>query len=328
MKIWSMLAACFHDAFTVLQREFRDFMGYWLLPALACLLPWKLCWRLYRKAARRHWLYPEESHAMQQGLARLQPEADTRQWLERFKLAWLLEQADLFLFRFQPQRNLRSRWQEPDGRWPRQRPFMTLFFNFGFGLLVLEQMRAAGLQPSLVYAPVPAERPGGMSRSRYAYMRFRQQAMQRACEQRAIPTGGAWEKIQQALAEQRSIVVVADAPSKPGNRTIPVRLFGHQGQWRRGVVDLVTQAGLPTVLFRVRLNWETGVRQLVISPPLDCRNEQALIEDLLHHFHRGMEEHPETWLYWTALEAFLPALHHAPSGKQSSTMAANPERAE
>ncbi len=260
---------------------------------------------------------------MQQGLVALGLQENTH-WPTRFRLAWLLEQADLFLFYFSPHRHLENRWASPAGRWPEHRPFITLFFNFGFGLLVLEQMRQQQLHPSLVYAPPPQERPQGMSRSRFAYMRLRQRAMEKACEGRAIPTGGAWQKIQRALEEKRSIVVVADAPSRPGNRTIPVTLFGQEGRWRKGVIDLVSQAGLPAVVFRVRVNWETGQRQLVISPPLNASSETTLIDDLLQVFHRGMEEHPETWLYWTALEVFLPNLQHTHEKEDSSTMQDQP----
>ncbi len=306
-----------------MKQEIQDLLGYWLLPMLACILPWRWCWWLYRRAAQGSWLYPHESTAMQQGLIALEQE-DKLHWPARFRLGWLLEQADLFLFYFSPRRHLHKTWMEPVGSWPEQRPFISLFFNFGFGLLVLEQMRQQQLHPSLVYAPPAQTRPQGMSHSRFAYMRLRQRAMEKACENRAIPTGGAWKKIQQAMAEKRTVVVVADAPSRPGNRTIPVQLFGQEGRWRKGVIELVHQAGLPAVVFRVRVDWDTGHRQLVISPPLDAGSEQTLTEDLLAIFQQGMQEHPETWLYWTALEAFLPGLNPARSDRQSSTMESNP----
>ncbi len=300
-------AFSFHES-TVLVKELKDLLGYWVLPLLTLILPWNWCWSLFRRVAARDWLYREESQAMQNGLHALKPEADTTHWVYRFRLAWLLEQADLFIFLCCPGRHLKKCWQTPEGQWPKETPFISLFFNFGFGLLVLEQLRAGRLHPSLVYAPPPDQRPDGMSRCRYAYMRLRTRAMQKACEHRAIPTGGAWPRIQQALAEHRTVVVVADAPSRPGNRTIEVELFGRRGQWRRGVPEMVVEAGLPAVAFRVRIDWESGQRQLVLSRPLNTDTLDSLVRDLRRVFHQGMQEHPETWLYWTALEVFLPEL--------------------
>ena len=289
-------------------RELRDLAGYWLLPVLSALLPWAWCWQVYRRAAGWSWLYRPECQAMERGLQKLAPDGDTRLWPSRFRLGWLVEQADLFLFLFKPARHLRRCWRTPEGQWPDERPWITAFFNFGFGLLVLEQMRQAGFHPSLVYAPAPDRRPPGMSFSRFAYMRLRQRAMEKACEQRAIPTGGAWERIQQAIRDQRTVVVVADAPARAGNRTVEVELFGHTGQWRRGVPEMILQSGLPTVVFRVRLDWTSGQRQLVLHTIPPCTSMGQLVEQLRAVFHQGMREHPETWLYWTALEVFIPAL--------------------
>ena len=50
-------------AWNRLRTELRDLLELVLLPGLAAVLPWPLCYRLFRRLARWDGLYREASHA-------------------------------------------------------------------------------------------------------------------------------------------------------------------------------------------------------------------------------------------------------------------------
>lgn len=297
--------------FERLAHEWRDLWSYWLIPGLAVIFPWFICYRIFRFISRFDWIYQDEVNAMRSGLKKLKLEQDTQLWPRHFRLSWIIEQSDLFLLYFHRHSHLKKHFDCKKVQWPENTPFFTLFYNFGFGFLVLEAMRQNNLKPSLVYKSMPETRPAGMTRMRFSYMKWRVQGMQKACEHQAIGTGGAYQAIQSAIDKKRSVVVVTDAPSTDTNKTIPVALFGQQGRWRAGILKLVQESGLPAVAFRVKINWKTGKRTLLLTPELPTESLEKLSQALQNEFHRGIDEHPELWLYWTAIEIYLPELGSA-----------------
>ncbi|MEO7549051.1 MAG: hypothetical protein ABIT82_11545, partial [Ramlibacter sp.] len=88
-----------------LRREARDLFEIALVPGLAAILPWPLCYRLFQRISRYDLLYRHECHAaLEHARARGWVRGDPAQWLADCRLITLIDNADFFLSRFRGDR--------------------------------------------------------------------------------------------------------------------------------------------------------------------------------------------------------------------------------
>ncbi|MBK6334399.1 MAG: hypothetical protein IPF60_00970 [Betaproteobacteria bacterium] len=98
-----------------LRRELSDLAGYWALPLLVALLPYRAGIALARLVARTFPLYDA---AAQAGLVHFREACggDGQRWLADFRFAQLIDRADLFWALTRRRRFLHSRWTPPGRR--------------------------------------------------------------------------------------------------------------------------------------------------------------------------------------------------------------------
>ena len=89
----------------------------WLLPALAAVLPWRACFRVYRAVARASWPFRAETDAAHAAAARYLDPGDAARWRRTHRLVRLVDQADYYLSRYRGDHWL-DRHVLTHGAWP------------------------------------------------------------------------------------------------------------------------------------------------------------------------------------------------------------------
>ena len=81
------------------KQEVRDALEVVILPGMAALLPWGLCFRLFRRIARWDWLYREACQADLHMAEAKNQVPDRQRWLQERRLVQLVDHADHYLHR-------------------------------------------------------------------------------------------------------------------------------------------------------------------------------------------------------------------------------------
>lgn len=194
-----------------LQHECRDVLELVLLPGLAAVLPWGLCFRLFRRMARWQWLYREaceadwrEAHA--KGFAQ-----DRRHWLWERKLVQLVDHADFYLHRTRSDGWLRRHLQVSGDWMAHGTPAFLFTFHWGAGMWGLRHARQAGLRVHALAAP--AERAHFAGRwVLLRYVRARLRAVEQALERPLVLVPRGLRQIKEALACQEQVLALLDVP--------------------------------------------------------------------------------------------------------------------
>lgn len=287
-----------------LRRELRDLLELVLIPGTVALLPWALGFRVLRFISRHSWPYRGLGDDALAQIMAVQPPPDPQTWRGEYRLTQIVELTDYWLSSLRSDRWL-ERHLRVEGEWPERGPFIALGFVWGnAGFWCLRQLGAAGLKRALVYRPVEAEeRDSGWVR--YHYFRARMRHFHRAAGGPGVPTGGAWERIQELFREQHAIVVVADAPPLGAHSTLDIRLLGRPAQFRTGILRLVVESGVPVVMYSVRLDRDTGQRILRVQEPIQPRDVEQLAAAAAGQLDRLLREDSAGWAYWTGADGFF-----------------------
>lgn len=135
----------------------RRYVELLLIPALAVLLPWRLCFAVYRVLLRavpvlyRHDAMPAWRGALAFGQVNSHDQAT---WLYHYRLSLLLDQADIFLILFHKKRFL-ARYCE-DALSPLLQPSQIVFMpHYGAGMFPYAAMQQAGLSMLLIGTDYP-----------------------------------------------------------------------------------------------------------------------------------------------------------------------------
>ena len=120
----------------------RDLLELVLIPGLAAVLPWPLCFRVFRSIAGRcQWLYRSACDpALQQAHARGMV-ADDQQglWLARRRLTILIDHADLYLAATRSNAWM-QRYLTVSGHWPAgDQAGVLCMFHWGAGMWALRR---------------------------------------------------------------------------------------------------------------------------------------------------------------------------------------------
>ena len=192
----------------------------WLLPALAAVLPWRACFRVYRAAARASWPFRAETEAAHAAAARYLDPGDARA-TGAARIGWCASST-------RPTTTCRAtaatRWLDRHvltrGAWPgRGEPFLALGYHWGAGLWALRSLRRAGHGAAFLSAEVDARQLGvGGVALRQARRRMRE--LERAGGLAPIYLGGASAAMQAVFAQGDVVVALIDVPPRagPGHR--------------------------------------------------------------------------------------------------------------
>jgi phosphatidylinositol dimannoside acyltransferase len=287
------------------RRAVRELVEWVLLPGLAMLLPWQLCFPLYRWLAGWQRLYWAETRAAMDAAAGFGLVHDPVAWGRAYRLMRLVDHADLYLSRFRGDGWMRRHVALRSGAWPTdQGPFLAITFHWGSGLWGLRHMRAGGRSCAVLVRDIPIEQfVGRPVLAWYAALRTRETA--RAGGGGVIyASSSSLTRIRRQFRGGGNIVALLDVPPEPGQKSLTCEFFGRPAAFPRGLMHLAVSEKMPVVVYDVTLARDTGKRVLNMENLGSFSDERALLTVLVSRLETLVRSDPASWHHWPGIGTF------------------------
>ena len=287
----------------IIRAAIQDFLELLAWPVLIAVVPWALGFRIARAISQRGWFYRDEAEAALILTTQIVPQQDHALWIERYCFTRIMDHADLYISLLHGRR-----WVEREvrchGRWPSQRPFVSLTFHWGNGLLALRSLQyAVGPFAGVALAVDKSQFRGRPLR--YAYVKLRNWETGRAIGGGLSYTGSAARQFVAAIERGTSICGLFDVPPLQNVKSAQVPFLGSVGTFPRGAARLAARHNVPLVVFRSLVDPESGRRELWIDSILAGTSESVMIESSVHDLESAIQSQPAAWHMWMALPAFF-----------------------
>lgn len=280
--------------FTWLHHQFADLLSDFILPGLAALLPPRWMNRMLWHAAGITWLFPDSTRAIESSENACFEEASDlpRRW------AWttLVEAAQAWrlILGLRPRLTL-------SGQWPEKPGFIAAGMHYGTGICALWHLRRCGLRPRFVFRPVERNDLPGRP-VKLAWYRLRTRLIRRLCPDGPITTGGASQRIVQALREDRSTpILLFDTPTREAGDWC-MRVGRAEIPLRSGGARLFSQTSAAVAFFVVTIDPDTGRSELAITR---LNPDRGLQEQIMEHMEEAMRNDHGQWLLWRGVEGLF-----------------------
>ena len=287
-----------------LRHEARDLLELVLVPGLAALLPWPLCFRLFRWMCRFDFLYRDECrnalvHATERGWVR----GDPAQWLLTCRLVTLIDNADFYLSATRS-----DRWMERhlmlDGHWPApDKAALLCTFHWGAGLWALRHLGYQGMNTHGIIAPHSrANFTGRMVR--YHYYSARNRENESALGTKAIEASSP-RRLMQALSADQQVLAAVDVPADQAAASEPVRVIGFHARVPRALFRIATESHVPMFIFLTGIRMSDGKRTLKIRALSTDVDIPTLVAEAFELLQQAISENPPAWHFWKVAPRFF-----------------------
>lgn len=285
--------------------EWRDTLELVLLPGLAGVLPWRVCFALFRRMARWQWLYRESCEtALQQARLRGWAGQDEAHWLWVRRLVTLVDHADHYLGMTRGDSWMR-RHLEVTGQWlPPGQAAVLCTFHWGAGMWGLRHAAASGMRPHALVAPVNPKNFVGR-RVLYLYVRSRVNHVSKTLHSPALDVSASLRPALRALRHAEPIMAAVDVPSDQVSASTPITLLGMQASVPRGLLRLAADNGVPVQVYVTGLNTQTGERFLRIKTVGVNPNVNELVAQVFSELELVIAEDAPAWHFWGVAERFF-----------------------
>ncbi|MDR1969710.1 MAG: hypothetical protein LBQ32_13670 [Burkholderiaceae bacterium] len=295
-----------HRRFQRFKTEGQDLLELVLLPGLAAVLPWPLCFRVFRRLARWRWLYRDVC-ARAVCAARSRGMADDEahwQWVRR--LVTLVDHADYYLSRTRSDRWL-LRNASVDGVWPAPDQAAVLFtFHWGAGMWGLRSMARAGVHPHALVAPLDQAAFRGRTVLGW-YARARTREVTRVLQRQALDVSRSLRPAVCALRVGQPIGSSVDVPADQSATSEPVPLMGMPARIQRGLLRLAVDQRAPVIVYLTGFDLHTGRRRIRIAQLGVHEDVASLTRAVFFHLDAALMEEPAAWHLWSEAERFFVA---------------------
>lgn len=284
--------------------QLQDALELFVLPALAAVLPWGMCFALYKRLA--HWpsLYRPATDAAWPWVERFLPQVNEAQWRWERRLLTLVDHADWVLSKTRTRRWLQKH-VHVQGQWPSPNSTQVICtFHWGAGMWTLPSMRDAGLQ---VHA-LAASLQGDQFKERpvlHAYARLRTAQVVKALGYATVDVTATMRPVLQAIKDQHSLLGVVDVPADNFGSAVDVELFGQDLRVPRGLLRLAADRQLPVTVFMAGLDFATGQRHWQIHSLGASQDAQTLFKTVFQFLDQAIRESPSAWHLWAEMPRFM-----------------------
>ena len=288
-----------------LRAEARDLLELVLLPALAALLPWRLCFRVFRFLCRADFLYREYcDQAFNEASARGWVKIDPAHWRQRCRLVMLVDHADYYLSLSRSDRWM-ARHVAARGAWPDpSQPAILCTFHWGAGMWALRHLAAHGLRVHLLIAPLSRAPFAGRTVA-YWYYRRRIDAIPRALGRAPIEATKSPRPVLRALRAGEQVAAVVDVPADQVTASKPIGFLGLRARVPRGLLRVACDSGVPVTVYLLGIRLSDGKRTLQIHN-LGSRSElEPLIGEVFRYLEAAITEEPAAWHFWSVAQRFF-----------------------
>ena len=283
---------------TRLRTEARDAVELVLLPGLAAVLPWKLCFAVFKRVARLRWLYQEPCEsALDQARERGWAGTDEVHWLWVRRLVTLVDHADHYLGLWRGDGWMKSNL-DVHGAWPvHTHGIMLLTFHWGAGFWGLRHAAAHGLHPHALVASLDSQAYQGRT-VMSIYARARNAHVARVLRSPTIDVALHLKRVIRALRANHSLLGVMDVPADEVKSSMTIDLLGMQARVPRGLLRLAVDQQVPVVVYVTGLNTETGQRFLRIKSLGQQVEVDGLATQVFDELEKVIAEDAPAWHFW------------------------------
>lgn len=278
--------------------ELRLFVELFVCPLVVALLPYRRGLRFAAWLARTLPIYDAAARASLGQFRRVRPDVDAAAWLAGYRLASLVDHADLYWAMTRSDGFLLSLLHGPEFHVPAGRPLVVVSFHFGQGLFVLRWLRAQGRSPR--FLSVPSTRAMAGSLVEFLYGRLRIRAVERLSGAPPIFLGGARRAIEGAMEARETVYGLIDVPVRtPSEPAGEALLAGQRVRWPSSLLTLARSGGASVAVITAEIA-PGGERRL------DCRLERGVpdVGDLARELEARLQRSPSHWHFWYMLPAF------------------------
>lgn len=289
-----------------LRQESRDVLEVVALPGLAAVLPWRVCYAIFKRAARWQALYRAEAdRALQQMVVRHGVE-DLAGWASMRRLTTLVDHADQYLALTRTDRWLR-RHVQVDGAWPaKDKAALLCTFHWGAGMWALRHAAQASLRAQMMVAQPTREGFAGRS-ILYRYIVARIRSIDRILGRPSLDAAKGLRGALKALRANEQLMAVVDVPSDQFSASAPITLLGETAQVPRALFRLAVDQQIPVCVFVCGFELKSGQRTLRLRSLGIYDDVDDLIRDVFRELEFAIRSNTAAWHFWSEAERFFPA---------------------
>lgn len=284
----------------------RDALELALLPGLAAVLPWRLCFALFKRFARWPWLYRTACDAaLREALARGQIRTEqAADWIAQRRLVTLLDHADLYLALTRSNAWM-YRHLHVEGQWPSgELPGIVCTFHWGAGMWSLRHAKAQGMRCHALVAPLEGAHFAGRP-ILHRYAQIRTAAVATALGNAHLDVSASLRPGLRALSKGEQILAAIDVPADQVAASIPVTIGGMQAMVPKGLLRMAVEQRIPVTIYLTRLDLETGDRFLRIISLGVADNLESLAQQAFSYLDEAITMDSAAWHFWSEAPRFF-----------------------
>lgn len=291
-------------SFIRVKREASDLLEVVLLPGLAAILPWRICFLIFKRLSHWRFLYREPcERALLEASKRgwvTQPD----EWLATRRLVTLVDHADHYLARTRPdgwmKRNL-----DVEGAWPpADSAALCLTFHWGAGMWALRHANATGLKGHMLVASVNGRHFEGRW-ILHQYIKARTRSIAFALKRPTVDVAVSLRPVLRALRAKEQVIAVIDVPADQVSASQAVSLLGLTARVPTALLRLAVEHATPVNVFLTGIRMSDGRRFLRILTLGVQDDMDSLLQSVFSMLERAIQDDPAAWHFWGESERFF-----------------------
>ena len=287
-----------------LRSQVRDSLELFIVPSLAVVLPWPLCFWVFKQLAKSSKLYRYATESGWHQAKLYLPELLDEQWKCERRLLTMVDHADLFLSCTRPDTWIKRRI-DVTGNWPSAlESNVVCTFHWGAGMFSLHAMRHAGLQVHALAASLDSSQFKGRP-VLHQYAKWRTFRVKQLLGHPTVDVKASMRPVLKAIQKQHSLLAVVDVPSDHREVSVSLKLLSQHIKVPRGLLRLAADRKLPVSVFLLGLNLQTGQRELKIQSLGVMGDTQQLADNVFEYLDDAVNQAPSAWHLWAEMPRFL-----------------------
>ncbi len=280
-------------------RQIGDFLTYILLPMICILLPYRWGQSLLLLVAKRGWLLQSRSKlALQQAQGFVAIE-NASTWQSSWRLVEMMEARDLWLCIVGRSGSI-SRRVHIHPMPQASTGLVLLGMHYGPTAIVLKIFQQAGLGPRFVYRGIDTDLRR-LVPFQWLYSKLNVKYIRQSCQGRDISVPGARARLQAALKEAGTPVVLLDAPVTREGQSIHAKVLGLNAEFSAEGPALLVGGGARCVHYWLEVD-ENGERVLHFGPPSQPQSAEQLVAEFADLLACKLRDNSAHWRLWHAAD--------------------------
>lgn len=284
--------------------EARDLIEVVLLPGLAVVLPWRVCFLIFKWLSHRRFLYRQSCERALLEATKRGWVADPDAWISNRRLVTLIDHADHYLTRTRSDAWMK-RHLAVQGNWPSpNNAALLLTFHWGAGMWALRHAQSSGLKAHMLVAAVNGDHFCG-HKIFHLYIKARTRSIALALKRPTVDVSVSLRPVLRGLKAQEQIIAVIDVPADQVSASQTIDILRMKARIPTALLRVAVEQRTPVSLFLTGIRMSDGQRFLRVTELGIYDDLHALIRDVFQVLENAIEEDPPAWHFWSEAERFF-----------------------